>query len=172
MLDVNNTGQRTQANNSAATQRGNIARSKSTADANAARSRDVAASAVTNAYKGQGLQAPMTCGAYAYGEHAMTRPMMWCVEARTQPEGAIRAAAGQFARYGYALGQPWEVSDWQPMAHFCYWQCSDVWVIPAGAGISQGDAGAIRDILVAGTTVWSVPEEIGNVDVWSNHGQG
>lgn len=172
VLDVNNTGQRTQANNSAATQRNNIARSKSTADANAARSRDVAASAVTNAYKGQGLQAPMTCGAYAYGEHAMTRPMMWCVEARTQPEGAIRAAAGQFARYGYALGQPWDVADWQPMRHYCYWQCSDVWVTPAGAGVSQGDAGAIRDILVAGTTIWSVPEEIGNVDVWSNHGQG
>ena len=171
VLDANNTGQRTQANNSAATQRGNIARSKSTADANAARTRDVAASAVTNAYKGQGLQAPMTCGAYAYGEHAMTRPMMWCVEARTQPEGAVRAAAGQFARYGYALGQPWDVSDWQPMRHYCYWQCSDVWVTPAGAGVSQGDAGAIRDILVAGTTVWSVPEEIGNVDVWSNHGQ-
>ena len=157
---------------SSGTYTGTAVRSKSTADANAARSRDVAASAVTNAYKGQGLQAPMTCGAYAYGEHAMTRPMMWCVEARTQPEGAIRAAAGQFARYGYALGQPWEVSDWQPMAHFCYWQCSDVWVTPAGAGISQGDAGAIRDILVAGTTVWSVPEEIGNADIWSNHGQG
>lgn len=150
---------------------GTAVRSKSTADANAARSRDVAASAVSNGYKGQGLQAPMTCGTYSCGEHAMTRPMMWCVEARTQPEGAIRAAAGQFARYGYALGQPWEVSDWQPMAHFCYWQCSDVWVTPAGAGISQGDAGAIRDILVAGTTVWSVPEEIGNVDVWSNHGR-
>ena len=150
---------------------GTAVRSKSTADANAARSRDVAASAVSNGYKGQGLQAPMTCGTYSYGDHAMTRPMMWCVEARTQPEGAIRAAAGQFARYGYALGQPWEVSDWQPMAHFCYWQCSDVWVTPAGAGISQGDAGAIRDILVAGTTVWSVPEEIGNVDVWSNHGR-
>lgn len=172
VLDVNNRGQRTQANNSAATQRGNIARAKTTADANAARSRNVAASAVTNAYKGQGLQAPMTCGAYAYGEHAMTRPMMWCVEARTQPEGAVRAAAGQFARYGYALGQPWDVADWQPMRHFCYWQCSDVWVTPAGSGVSQGDAGAIRDILVAGTTVWSVPEEIGNVDVWSNHGQG
>lgn len=151
---------------------GNAARSKETADANAARSRDVAASAVTNGYKGQGLQAPVQCGTYSGGETAMARPMMWCVEARTQPEGAVRAAAGQFARYGYALGQPWDVADWQPMRHFCYWQCSDVWVTPAGSGVSQGDAGAIRDILVAGTTVWSVPEEIGNVDVWSNHGQG
>lgn len=171
VLTANNDGQQTQADNSAATQRANIARSKSTADANAARSRDVAASAVTNGYKGQGLQAPVQCGAYSGGDTAMTRPMMWCVEARTQPEGAIRAAAGQFARYGYALGMPWDVSDWQPMRHFCYWQCSDVWVTPAGSGVSQGDAGAIRDILVAGTTVWSVPEEIGNVDVWSNHGQ-
>lgn len=157
---------------SSGTYTGTAVRSKSTADANAARSRDVAASAVTNGYKGQGLQSPVQCGTYSGGDTAMTRPMMWCVEARTQPEGAIRAAAGQFARYGYALGQPWDVADWQPMRHFCYWQCSDVWVTPAGSGVSQGDAGAIRDILVAGTTVWSVPEEIGNVDVWSNHGQG
>ena len=151
---------------------GNAARSKETADANAARSRDVAASAVTNTYNAQDLQNPLVCGAYANGETATTRPMAWMCDVRTQPDGAIRAAAGQFARYGYALGQPWDVSDWQPMRHFCYWQCSDVWVTPAGAGVSQGDAGAIRDILVAGTTVWSVPEEIGNVDVWSNHGQG
>lgn len=87
----------------------------------------------------------------------------------TQPLGAIEAAAHQFARYGYNLGQLWNVDKWQVMRFFTYWQASDVWVTPAGNGATQGAADTVRDILIAGTTVWSDPASIGAVDIWENH---
>lgn len=169
VLTTSNTAQQAQADNSAATQRANLSRSKATADANAARARDTASSAITNAYRSQDLQAPMQAGTYSNGENAFTRPLAWFAEVFTQPLGAIEAAAHQFARYGYNLGQLWNVDRWQVMRFYTYWQASDVWVTPSGNGATQGAADAVRDILIAGTTVWSDPASIGAVDIWENH---
>lgn len=169
VLTTSNTAQQTQAENSAATQRANLSRSKATADANAARARDTASSAITNTYRSQDLQAPMTCGTYSNGENAFTRPLAWFAEVFTQPLGAIEAAAHQFARYGYNLGELWNVDRWQVMRFFTYWRASDVWVTPSGNGATQGAADTVRDILIAGTTVWSDPASIGAVDIWENH---
>lgn len=148
---------------------GNAVRSKATADANAARSRDTASSAIANTYRSQDLMAPLQAGTYSNGENAFTRPLAWFAEVFTQPLGAIEAAAHQFARYGYNLGQLWNVDKWQVMRFFTYWQASDVWVTPSGNGATQGAADIVRDILIAGTTVWSDPASIGAVDIWENH---
>lgn len=149
---------------------GNAVRSKATADANAGRTRDTASAAIANNWRAQDLQGPMTCGTYANGQHAFTRPIGWFAEVFTQPVGAIEAAAAQFARYGYTLGQYWHVEKWQVMRYFTYWQASDVWVTPTGPGCTQDAAQAIRDILVAGTTVWTDPADIGRRDIWENVG--
>lgn len=91
------------------------------------------------------------------------------VRVRTQPDGAIAQAASQFARYGYALGQSWDVkeSGFKLMRNFTYWKAQDVWVDVRGSGRSDV-ADAITAILRNGTTVWGDPEMIGKVSVYDN----
>lgn len=91
------------------------------------------------------------------------------IRVRTQPDGAISQAASQFARYGYALGQSWDVkaSGFKLMRNFTYWKAQDVWVDVRGSGRSDV-ADAIASILKSGTTVWSDPDKIGKVSVYDN----
>ena len=91
------------------------------------------------------------------------------VRVRTQPDGAIAQAASQFARYGYALGQSWDVrsSGFKLMRNFTYWMAQDVWVDVRGSGRSDV-ADAITAILRNGTTVWNDPDKIGKVSVYDN----
>ena len=88
---------------------------------------------------------------------------------RTQPDGAIAQAASQFARYGYALEQSWDVhyTGFKLMKNFTYWKAQDVWVDVRGSGRSDV-ADAISAILRNGTTVWSNPEMIGKVSIYDN----
>lgn len=88
---------------------------------------------------------------------------------RTQPDGSIAQAASQFARYGYALEQSWDVhsTGFKLMKNFTYWKAQDVWVDVRGSGRSDV-ADAISAILRNGTTVWSNPELIGKVSIYDN----
>lgn len=88
---------------------------------------------------------------------------------RTQPDGAIAQAASQFARYGYALEQSWDIhsTGFKLMKNFTYWKAQDVWVDVRGSGRSDVED-AISAILRNGTTVWSNPEMIGKVSIYDN----
>ena len=78
-------------------------------------------------------------------------------------------SASQFARYGYALEQSWDVhsTGFKLMKNFTYWKAQDVWVDVRGSGRSDV-ADAISAILRNGTTVWSNPEMIGKVSIYDN----
>ena len=139
---------------------------KATADANAERARETAQSAISNQIKQAALDAPLEAGAFANAGSAATRPLGWVFEVQTQDTGSIMAAASHFARYGYALGQYWDLTSWQVMRYFTYWQCDDVWIVPSAC--PQGAASLIRSVLINGTTVWREPAIIGAIDIWEN----
>lgn len=139
---------------------------KGTADANAARGRSTALSAVENGIKQAALGAPMRAGNVSDAAKADTMPLGWFAWVETQGKGAIESAAAQFARYGYQLNQYWDFMGWQVMENFTYWQCDDVWVVPREC--SQATASLIRSMLIEGTTVWREPAIIGATSVWEN----
>lgn len=88
---------------------------------------------------------------------------------RTQSDSAIAQTAAQFARYGYALNQVWDVesSGLNLMRHFTYWKAADVWVDVRNVASSEvGDA--IQRMFENGVTVWSKPDEIGKVGIYDN----
>lgn len=88
---------------------------------------------------------------------------------RTQSDSAIAQTAAQFARYGYALNQIWDVnaSGLNLMRHFTYWKATDVWVDVRNVATSEvGDM--LSDMFQNGVTVWSNPNEIGKVSVYDN----
>lgn len=91
------------------------------------------------------------------------------IRLRTQSQSAIAQTASQFARFGYALNQMWDVASTglKLMRHFTYWKASDVWVDVRNVASSQvGDL--LSRILLNGTTVWGDPNEIGKVSVYDN----
>lgn len=88
---------------------------------------------------------------------------------RTQSDSAIAQTAAQFARYGYALNQIWDVesSGLNLMKHFTYWKAADIWVDVRNVASSEvGDA--IQRMFENGVTVWSDPNEIGKVGIYDN----
>ena len=88
---------------------------------------------------------------------------------RTQSDSAIAQTAAQFARYGYALNQIWDVesSGLNLMKHFTYWKASDIWVDVRN--VASSDIGAaIQRVFENGVTVWSNPDEIGKVGIYDN----
>lgn len=88
---------------------------------------------------------------------------------RTQSDSAIAQTAAQFARYGYALNQVWDVesSGLNLMRHFTYWKAADIWVDVRNVASSEvGDA--IRRMFENGVTVWGNPDEIGKVGIYDN----
>ena len=88
---------------------------------------------------------------------------------RTQSDSAIYQTAAQFARFGYALNQIWDVasSGLNLMKNFTYWKASDIWVDVSGAANSHV-ADTITAIFENGTTVWSNPSAIGKVGIYDN----
>lgn len=157
----------TNAGNTRTTGNANANRTKSTADANAQRSYDTAISAISNTRAQQGLNAPATYGASANGQTAATRPLGLFCQVLTQRPGAIASAGDQFLRYGYQLGQQWEVTDLNVMPHFTYWECSELWCTGSGNTIESAQQ-AIKDIFTKGVTIWSDPDEIGKVGIYDN----
>ena len=166
---ANNTTQNNAATsiaaNNASLIRTNAANTRSTADANAGRTHDTAVNAISNHLSQQGTRPPVEWGAHSV--EGATVPPALIVQAMTQPLGAIREAASGFLRYGYTLNQQWEVTRLQVMKHFTYWKCSEVWCSGEGNAI-EGAQQVVKDIMTAGTTVWSDPDEIGKVSIYDN----
>ena len=145
----------------------NAANAKATGDANAGRSYQTATSAIANARAQQGLRPPITHGSPASGETAVTRPMAIFAQVVTETDAAIASAGDQFLRYGYELGQQWQMDEMQVMPHFTYWKCSEVWCAGPGNAI-EGAQQQIKDIFTKGVTVWSDPNAIGQVSIYDN----
>lgn len=91
------------------------------------------------------------------------------IRLRTQSQSAMAQTAAQFARYGYALNQLWDVDSTglNMMRYFTYWKAADVWVdVRNVAGSEEGDR--LSRILLNGTTVWRNPDMIGKVSIYDN----
>ena len=91
------------------------------------------------------------------------------IRLRTQSRSAIAQTTAQFARYGYALEQAWDVkeSGLNLMRHFTYWKANDIWVDVRN--VASAEVGAtIRRIFRNGVTVWRDPNDIGKVGIYDN----
>lgn len=162
----NNTSTSTTANNSNLIKT-NAANTKSTADANAARARNNALTAITNSINEANVQQPLTFGTAQNADNASTRPMVLSVNVVTESKSAIRQAATQFLRYGYALNQAYEFESWNCMKNFTYWQVSDIWATGVDAVPEEGQD-AVRRMLYDGVTCWRDPDKIGKVSIYDN----
>lgn len=154
------------ANNSAVMST-NAANTKATGDANANRAYATAIDAISAALNQAGVAAPAQFGAGANGQSSATAPRALFAQVVTQRECDIMNAASAFARYGYALMREFSMERMQVMRHFTYWKCAEVWCSGNGNAL-EGAQGAIKDILIRGTTVWSKPEDIGRVSIYDN----
>lgn len=155
------------AANNAAVMRTNAANTKATGDANANRAYATAIDAISAGLNQAGVAAPAQFGAGANGQSGATAPRALFAQVVTQRECDIMNAASAFARYGYTLMREFSMERMQVMRHFTYWKCAEVWCSGNGNAL-EGAQGAIKDILIRGTTVWSKPEEIGRVSIYDN----
>lgn len=153
--------------NNAAVTRTNAANTKATGDANANRAYATAIDAISAGLNQAGVAAPAQFGAGANGQSSATAPRALFAQVVTQRECDIMNAASAFARYGYALMREFSMERMQVMRHFSYWKCAEVWCSGNGNAL-EGAQGAIKDILIRGTTVWSKPEDIGRVSIYDN----
>lgn len=144
----------------------NATNTKTTADANAARTRDTALSAIENDVRQAALGAPSVHGEQRPGSSSV-RPMLVQATVVTQGPGEIALAGDRMLRYGYACDFAWRVTDWCPCERFCYWQASDVWMSGAG-NVAERYQRTVKDILLRGVTVWKDPNDIGSVSVYDN----
>lgn len=154
------------ASNNASLIKTNAANTRATSDANAGRTHDTAVSAIKNHLAQLGTRAPIEYGSVAPG-FATTRPNAFIAQVVTQPLGMIASAGDTMLRYGYMLNQQWQMGKLQVMKHFSYWKCSEVWCSGEGNAL-EGAQQAIKDIMTAGVTVWSDPNEIGRVSIYEN----
>lgn len=173
-----NTGN-TNNDNTQATGVANSNRSKSTGDANANRTKDTDLANAQRTYdtaihnnvdKATQLAKQEACikyGTDAGTRNITTRPLGVTASIVTESKAAIRTAGDAFLRYGYQLGQAWDVTKWQVMKHFTYWKAADLWLCCDRAGVENA-GNAIETILMNGTTVWGTPEEIGRVSIYEN----
>lgn len=121
-----------------------------------------------NAYKQHNTSAPVSFGNTA-GDALPDIFEQRGVQVRvmTQNKGAIRLAGDHMLRYGYAFNGAWNPEHLQVMKHYTYWRAHEVW-ITCDTLVMQSARDAIRDLFVNGVTVWSVPEEIGAIDIADN----
>lgn len=155
------------ASNNASLIRTNAANVKSTSDASANRAHDTAYAAVQAGFDQASTRPPIVYGNRS-GAHPVTRPRALIAQVVKQPKGAIACAGDAFLRYGYMLHQQWQIEKLQVMRHFTYWKLEEVWCSGA-ADVLEGAQQAIKDIMTAGVTVWSNPDEIGKVGIHDNY---
>lgn len=179
--DNNNDNNKTNARNTAATMRNNAAASQATGDSNATYTRETsvlnakeslenARRPIQYAMRDAANQAPRPIGSYA-GNMApdanRTRGLQ--IKLRTMTDSEVAQVGDQFARYGYALNQVWDVaqSGLCPMKHFCYWKCKDAWVDDR-----RSSNNAVQQLITAmfdkGVTIWNNPSEVGKVSIYDN----
>lgn len=127
---------------------------------------DVAKSSVYDASRSAPVQLTQTSGNaenWAFGTNGIQFRL------RTQSDSAISQTATQFARFGYALNQMWDVTDsgLTLMKNFTYWKARDIWVDVRNVASSEvGDI--LSDMFRNGVTVWSDPDKIGKVGIYDN----
>lgn len=164
---INNNASTSTTNNSAALVRQNASNTQSTTNANAARTRTNTYNSITNSINEAALQAPLKFGVAQNGEYASTRPMVLSVNVITESKSAIKQAATQFLRYGYALNQAFDFESWNCMKNFTYWQVSDIWATGVDSVPEEGQD-AVRRMLYNGVTCWRDPDKIGKVSIYDN----
>ncbi len=167
ITSINVTATNTQADNSSATAKANASRTQNTSIQNASTNRDTAISGVANQIAQAGLSAPGTFGQFAGDSSAVTRPMAVSANVVTQPKAAIAQAGDQMLRYGYALNQQWDITTFNVMPHFSYWQADEIWIVPK-TGAVEGAREHLSDMLTRGITVWRDPYEIGKIGIYEN----
>lgn len=170
---TNNTAAAVNASNAAAAnthdiQHGNAVRNYDTATANANRDYATATDAIAKQLAQDSAVPPAVYGTNSALTYAATRPQAVYANVLTQTDGAIMAAAATFARYGYTCHREFEVNDTlQIMNHFTYWKCENLWLQGSGSAIESAQR-QIKDIMLNGITVWSDPDDIGNVGIFEN----
>jgi len=60
----------------------------------------------------------------------------------------------------------WKIESFNLMSMFTYWKCDRVYC--NDKGVYEGAQDMIKSILVAGTTVWRNPEDIGTKSIYQN----
>lgn len=164
---TNNNAATSVTSNNASLIRTNASNTRNTADANAARAKNNALTAITNSVNEANVQAPVTFGTAQNADNFTTRPMVLSVNVVTESKAAIRQAATQFLRYGYALNQAFEFESWNCMQNFTYWQVSDIWATGVDTVPEEGQE-AVRRMLYDGVTCWRDPDKIGKVSIYDN----
>lgn len=96
----------------------------------------------------------------------ISKPFGLSFNAVTQSKNAIRQAAEQFMRYGYALNMQWKVSTFNVMPRFSYWKCSSVYC--SDSGVYEGGQAMVKSILERGITVWRNPDDVGVISIYEN----
>lgn len=156
LTNTQNTLQTGMAANSAATQR-----------ANAVRDRSTVSGAISNQIAQAALGAPETFGENGNGEHSATRPLAVYSNVITQDDYTIKRCGDDFLRYGYSLNAQIQFNgNWCVMPKFTYWRLSDFWV--KGLQVPDLYVDKIRFFLFGGVTVWKNPEDIGNTSIYEN----
>lgn len=110
------------------------------------------------------LTQPSTSGQMGGDAFALSNGLMG-IEVRYKTiDSQSRAIVGEFwLRYGYAVHEFMRLpKNLQVMTYFTYWKTSEIYLTCARA--SENDKDTIRGIFGKGVTVWSNPDDIGEVD--------
>lgn len=165
---VNNNAATSIAGNNASLTRTNAQNNKTTADANAGRSRNTAQKAVDNQILQASLGAPNVFGSASNSGLGVTRPMACFAVARTLNKSSLRQTGDYFLRYGYAFNGQWAFTGYNLMRYFTYWKASYLWCV-GGKNVIETAQQEIKRILLKGVTVWSDPDMIGKVNIYDNY---
>lgn len=89
------------------------------------------------------------------------------IRVKTQSESAIRQTAAQFLRYGYRYEGAWSPTTLNVMAHYTYWECSEIW-LDCDNRVLETVKDSIRAMFEHGITVWRDANEIGRISIYDN----
>lgn len=80
---------------------------------------------------------------------------------------AVRTVGEIWLRYGYAIRSFIQMpSSLKVMSKFTYWKLSETYIV--NANVPEGFKQVIRGIMEKGVTVWTDPNDIGNIDIADN----
>lgn len=151
----------TNASASSATSKSNATYSRGTTEENAKQSLETSRQAYLSRIAGGSIEAPARYGSEGGNAipDALKRKGVH-MRVMTQSKAAISRAGDTFIRYGYRLDGLWDVNGNMTFEgeRFAYWQSSDVMI--DSMGLPCDVERKTRDILSAGVTVWSDPDDV------------
>jgi hypothetical protein len=92
----------------------------------------------------------------------------YMIKIKTQSKSAIMQTGTYFARYGIACNNIVAVDNLITEKYFNYWKALDLWI--TSDIMTSDDINVIRDIFIAGVTVWKTPNDVGRVSIYDNLG--